>query len=106
MHFYETFLSAYDPAMRESRGVYYTPEPVVSYIVRSVDWLLRTRFDKPKGLADESVYVLDPADRRRPPSSISSSGRSTIICKRQANWAVGTVMWPTTCCPGCSASSC
>lgn len=38
VHFYETFLAAYDPKLRESRGVYYTPEPVVSYLVRSVDY--------------------------------------------------------------------
>jgi predicted helicase len=43
------------------RGVYYTPEPVVSYIVRSIDWLLKTRFNKPQGLADSSVLILDPA---------------------------------------------
>jgi len=40
VHFYETFLKAYDPKVREMRGVYYTPEPVVSYIVRSIDYLL------------------------------------------------------------------
>jgi len=61
VHFYETFLSAYDPKLRESRGVYYTPEPVVQFIVRSVDELLKTRFGKPWGLADPSVKVLDPA---------------------------------------------
>ena len=55
MHFYETFLAAYDPAERERRGVYYTPEPVVSYIVRSVDYLLRQRLDCPEGLADYSM---------------------------------------------------
>lgn len=54
VHFYETFLAAYDPRLREARGVYYTPEPVVSYIVRSVDYLLKTRFDCPQGLADSS----------------------------------------------------
>ena len=54
VHFYETFLAAYDPTEREMRGVYYTPEPVVSYIVRSVDHLLRTRFGLPDGLADSS----------------------------------------------------
>ena len=52
MHFYETFLAAYDPKLREQRGVYYTPEPVISYIVRSVDHLLRERLDCPEGLAD------------------------------------------------------
>jgi len=61
VHFYETFLAAYDPKLRESRGVYYTPEPVVQFIVRAVDDLLKTRFDKPWGLADPSVKVLDPA---------------------------------------------
>jgi|SRR5579863_87538 len=61
VHFYETFLTAYDPKMRELRGVYYTPEPVVSYIVRSIDHLLKTRFDRPKGLADENTLILDPA---------------------------------------------
>lgn len=61
VHFYETFLNKYDPATRESRGVYYTPEPVVKYIVNSVHHLLKTRFDLPDGLADPSVTVLDPA---------------------------------------------
>ena len=61
VHFYETFLAEYNPALRKARGVYYTPEPVVSYIVRSVDYLLKTRFAKPQGLADKSVLVLDPA---------------------------------------------
>jgi predicted helicase len=61
VHFYETFLAAYDPKMREVRGVYYTPEPVARYIVRSVDHLLRTRFSRRKGLADENTLILDPA---------------------------------------------
>jgi predicted helicase len=43
------------------RGVYYTPEPVVSYIVRSIDHLLKTRFNRPDGLADKNVLILDPA---------------------------------------------
>ena len=54
VHFYETFLAAYDPKLRESRGVYYTPEPVVSYIVRSADHILKTEFGLEKGLADSS----------------------------------------------------
>jgi predicted helicase len=61
VHFYETFLAAYDPKLREVRGVYYTPEPVVSYIVRSVDYLLKEKFKRPKGLADENTLILDPA---------------------------------------------
>lgn len=51
VHFYETFLAAYDPKMREARGVYYTPEPVVGYIVRSVDAILRRDFKLREGLA-------------------------------------------------------
>lgn len=51
VHFYETFLAAYDPKMREARGVYYTPEPVVGYIVRSIDAILRRDFGMPDGLA-------------------------------------------------------
>lgn len=54
VHFYETFLGHYDAKMREARGVYYTPEPVVSYIVRSVDRLLKSDFKLAKGLADAS----------------------------------------------------
>ncbi len=61
VHFYETFLAAYDPKLREKRGVYYTPEPVVRYMVRSVDHLLKARFNKPKGLTDEQTLILDPA---------------------------------------------
>jgi len=61
VHFYETFLAQYDPAERERRGVYYTPEPVVSYIVRSLHGLLKTEFKKPDGLAADGVTLLDPA---------------------------------------------
>ena len=62
VHFYETFLAAYDPKMREARGVYYTPEPVVSYIVRSVDHLLKTEFGLSDGLADFSQVTVATAD--------------------------------------------
>jgi len=61
IHFYETFLSEYDPTTREKRGVYYTPEPVVSYIVRSLDIILKEKFGKADGFASSSVTVLDPA---------------------------------------------
>ena len=61
IRFYEDFLAAYKPKMRERRGVYYTPEPVVSYMVRSVDILIKEKFDKPLGLADPEVMILDPA---------------------------------------------
>ena len=61
VHFYETFLAEYDPKTREMRGVYYTPEPVVSYIVRSLNSILKEHFNKRSGFASESVTVLDPA---------------------------------------------
>ena len=54
IHFYETFLSEYDPALRKARGVWYTPQPVVNFIVRAVDDILKTEFDLQKGLADTS----------------------------------------------------
>ncbi|MCK4347778.1 MAG: N-6 DNA methylase, partial [Thermoplasmatales archaeon] len=55
IHFYEDFLREYDPKQKVKRGVFYTPDPVVSFIVRSVDYLLRTEFDCPDGLADTST---------------------------------------------------
>lgn len=54
IHFYETFLAAYDPALRKARGVWYTPEPVVNFIVRAVDDILKTEFGLSQGLADTS----------------------------------------------------
>jgi hypothetical protein len=77
IHFYENFLTAYDPKLRKSRGVYYTPQPVVSFIVRAVDEILQKDFGLQRGLADTSmldirvggqgkakahkVQILDPA---------------------------------------------
>ena len=54
IHFYETFLSEYDPKLRKAKGVWYTPKPVVNFIVRAVDDILKTEFDLPQGLADTS----------------------------------------------------
>jgi len=54
IHFYEDFLSEYDPKLRKARGVWYTPAPVVNFIVRAVDDILKTEFDLPQGLADNS----------------------------------------------------
>jgi hypothetical protein len=80
VHFYETFLGAYNPKLRKARGVWYTPQPVVNFIVRAVDDILKTEFGFADGLADTSkkkikvnyqgkeiekevhqVQVLDPA---------------------------------------------
>jgi len=71
IHFYETFLAEYDPKLRKSRGVWYTPEPVVNFIVRAVDDILKTEFNLPDGLADTSKtkikikdYTKATADKR------------------------------------------
>ena len=69
IHFYEDFLKEYDAELRKKMGAYYTPLPVVRFIVRSVDYLLQTEFNLPSGLADTSklensvhrVQILDPA---------------------------------------------
>jgi predicted helicase len=61
VHFYETFLAEYDPKTRKKRGIYYTPEAVVSYIVRSLHHILKQQFNRKEGFASESVTVLDPA---------------------------------------------
>ena len=63
VHFYETFLANYDPALRKARGVWYTPEPVVNFIVRAVDEILKTEFSLKDGLADTSKVTIDmPTD--------------------------------------------
>ena len=59
LHFYETFLAEYNPAKRKARGVWYTPEPVVNFIVRAVDDVLKTEFGLPMGLADTSKISID-----------------------------------------------
>ena len=56
IHFYELFLKEYDPDKRMQRGVFYTPRPVVNFIVRGVDEVLRTEFDLPLGLADTTTW--------------------------------------------------
>ena len=74
LHFYETFLAAYNPAKRKARGVWYTPEPVVNFIVRAVDQVLQTEFGLPEGLADTSKVTVDwdtgQTDKRGRPVTI------------------------------------
>ncbi len=81
VHFYETFLAAYDPKLRESRGVYYTPEPVVSYIVRSVDFLLKTRFGCPGGLADTATvkYEREEESNGGKPKKVKATSPRVLI---------------------------
>ena len=68
IHFYETFLAEFDPKLRKSRGVWYTPEPVVNFIVRAVDDILKDEFGLKDGLADTSktkVKVKVPTHDKR-----------------------------------------
>ena len=58
IHFYETFLAEYDPRLRKARGVWYTPEPVVNFIVRGVDEILKTEFGLKDGLADTTKTTI------------------------------------------------
>jgi len=58
IHFYETFLAEYDPKLRKARGVWYTPEPVVNFIVRGVDEILKTEFGLKDGLADTTKTTI------------------------------------------------
>lgn len=64
IHFYETFLSEYDPKLRKSRGVWYTPQPVVNFIVRAVDDILKNEFELSEGLADTSKITLSLKDSK------------------------------------------
>lgn len=61
IHFYETFLGEYNPAERKKRGVYYTPEPVVNFIVRAVDDILKTEFGLKDGLASTETTEIEVA---------------------------------------------
>ena len=86
VHFYEDFLAAYDPSLREMRGVYYTPEPVVSYIVRSVDRLLRDRFNLADGLADTKTVKIEMPNGKQEESPRvlildPAAGTGTFLCE-------------------------
>lgn len=68
IHFYETFLSEYDASLRKARGVWYTPEPVVDFIVRAVDEVLKTEFGLASGLADTTktkIKIKNPTTDKR-----------------------------------------
>ena len=77
LHFYEHFLSAYNKQLKIQRGVFYTPQPVVSYIVRSVHELLQTEFGLEHGLADTTSWgeFLKKGNAGVPPASSSQSGQ-------------------------------
>lgn len=76
IHFYETFLAEYNPKLRKQRGVWYTPEPVVQFIVRAVDDILKSEFDLPDGIADTSKIEVEK--QTQTPDKRSKSGYKTI----------------------------
>lgn len=81
LHFYETFLAAYNPNKRKSRGVWYTPEPVVNFIVRAVDTVLKTEFGLDDGLADTSKVSIDWDTGQREltkKGTFTKSGKNTV----------------------------
>ena len=81
IYFYEPFLEAYDSQLKRQRGVFYTPRPMVSYIVRSVDEILRTEFGLPDGLADITTWgemVKKHPGLKLPPFTDSSGKNRTI----------------------------
>jgi predicted helicase len=107
VHFYETFLAAYDPKLRETRGVYYTPEPVVHYIVRSIDLILQTRFQLKDGLADKSTVKIEPRGPGKKKAKIETHrvqildpacGTGTflhaVIAKMQDRFLKAKGLWP------------
>lgn len=100
VHFYETFLAAYDPEVRELRGVYYTPEAVVRFIVESVDYVLKTDLGISSGLADHDklpaaegkeaqhrLTVLDPATG-------TGTFLYSVIDKVRETFTAGDGAWP------------
>ncbi len=89
IHFYETFLAVYDPKEREKRGVYYTPLPVVSYITKSVNWLLKDQLGKKDGFADSSVLVLDPAA-----GTLTFPAEAIAIARVEFTQKYGEGSWP------------
>ncbi len=90
IHFYETFLGEYDPKLRKSRGVYYTPEPVVNFIVRAVDKILRTDFGLKDGLANTSRTTMDPNGRWVKTSRQSSAIKKEVHKVQILDPATGT----------------
>ncbi len=76
IHFYETFLAEYNPKLRKQRGVWYTPEPVVKFIVRAVDDILKSEFDLPDGLADTSKIEIEK--QTQTPDSRTKTGYKMV----------------------------
>ena len=107
IHFYETFLAEYDPALRKKRGVYYTPNSVVNFIVMAVDDILKTDFKLSKGLADTSKVKLNTQNNGKAtvkelhkvqildPATGTGTFLAEIIKKIHANFKGQQGVWET-----------
>lgn len=81
IHFYEHFLNAYNKQLKIQRGVFYTPQPVVSYIVRSVHELLQSEFGLADGLADTTTWgemLIKHPEMKLPPLTDEAGEQRTI----------------------------
>jgi hypothetical protein len=93
LYFYETFLGRYNPVLKKSRGVYYTPQPVVRFIVRAVDEVLKREFDLPDGLADTAktkVQVQVPEIKNKKPTGKNVSSTREVARVQVLDPATGT----------------
>lgn len=88
IHFYETFLKEYNPKEKKHRGVFYTPLPVVSYITRSINILLKKKFGKKTGFADKNVTILDPAS-----GTLTFPAKSILIAKEEIDKSPNAGSW-------------
>lgn len=88
IHFYETFLKEYNPKEKKHRGVFYTPLPVVSYITRSINILLKEKFSKKTGFADKNVTILDPAS-----GTLTFPAKSILIAKEEIDKSPNAGSW-------------
>ncbi|MFH1450245.1 MAG: N-6 DNA methylase [bacterium] len=110
IHFYEDFLKEYDPDLRKKMGAFYTPLPVVRFIVRSVDYILEKEFGLSSGLADTSktetgihrVQILDPATGTGHSLALLF-GLFTPGCFKVVRRVAGQRMFIMTCFRGCTA---
>lgn len=77
IHFYEDFLKAYNPSLRKLKGVWYTPQPVVQFIVRAVDEILQSDFELSEGLADYSKFVHEVVNEQYEKGEKKFKGKSS-----------------------------
>lgn len=77
IHFYEDFLKAYNPSLRKLKGVWYTPQPVVQFIVRAVDEILQRDFELSEGLADYSKFVHEVVNEQYEKGEKKFKGKSS-----------------------------